>query len=485
MANGSRAFEKTARSYKTLRKTKITILALTAALLVSLCGCNGIGNMSRDRETAIDEATAALQDDLTTAFTACESPQDMLDAVVSFADENEIYYKVINDNSVIVVKQAADESSDFPDITMHCSLSSEEPAESAAQSAAVLSALKEASNVSRTTAIITVRDGLFYTGAMALPLDYLSTDYLINLSDSESPAFYTNSVSLDTHRFTHSVTKETVDGHKAYELTLDGLARSTPEEIDEEQTDPVLIFYEILSWCESSHIDYHLVSLSAGDSAETLPQGASMTLLVDPTDIGKFQNKVYGMIDEFKEEHGTEPDSPTFTLHHIDAPTQAISAADATELVGLIYTLLSNYEYLTCNETDKTVGRQDFSMVNISTSGISFTISCRFLDASAEHDDSGTFKELARLSGFDVQEREIYPRWTPEEESPVRMTFDRCADQAGLSLKEESTCEILETGVFAMKSPGLSQLAVGISPDDCSKAARALILFIETAGQSF
>ncbi len=465
-------------------KTKITALLLVVLLLISLTGCTEISGLTKERAKAIKEDAEALRITLEEAFSLSESPSEMLDAVIAFADENEIYYRIVNDNAVILVKQAPEDTGDDATITMHCSISPDAAESSAAKTAAVLTALQDASNHSRTTAVITLRDGLFYTGAMALPADYLDTDRLINISDSDSAVLFKNSASLDTHRFSHELSTEPIADYKAYELSIDGLSRSTPEQIDEEQTDPVMILYEILNWCEQTHIDYRLSSFKAGDSVETLPQSAVMTISVDPTDVTKFQNKVYGMIQTFKEEHGTSVDSPVFTLRHIEPLTRAIAPADTTDLLGLIYTLLSNFDYLSKNETDKTVGRQDFSLIDISEAEMNFTISCRFMDASEEHDDSSAFKELARLNNFNVLDREIYPRWTPDPESLTAMTFDRCAEEGRLAPKPASTVDILETGVFAMKKENLSQLAVGISPEDCANLTKTLVLFIETEGQA-
>lgn len=458
------------------------IAALFAALLLvfTLTSCTDLSGMSKERSTAVKEAFDGLQASLSESFSTAETGQDMLDRIVTFADDNEIYYKVVNNNSIILVKQAADENAGFPDTTMHCSISLDAPEESAAKTAAVLTALGEASNVSRTAAVITLRDGLFYTGAMALPADYLDTGCLICIGDSEETVLFKNSASLDTHRFSHDVSGTAISGYKSYEISITDLPRSTPQEIDEEQTDPVLLLYEILSWCERSHIDYRLTSFTAGDSAETLPQSASMIISIDPSDIGKFQNKVYGMIEQFKEDHGFEANGPHFTLHHTEEVTAAIDPQDTTDLLAMIYTLTSNYEYMNTDEVDHTVGRQDISMIDVTDQIMTFTVSCRFVNASKEHDDSGTFQELARLNGFEVTDREIYPRWTADKDSLVYMTFERCADEARLSTEMESTCDILETGVFAMKNPGLPQIAVGISPDDCADLTKALILYIES-----
>ncbi len=81
-------------------------------------------------------------------------------------------------------------------------------------------------------------------------------------------------------------------------------------------------------------------------------------------------------------------------------------------------------------------------------------------------------------------DREIYPRWTPEEESLLQMSFERCAEQAKLSPHSVSTVDILETGVFAMKNPDLQQLAIGIPPESCGDLTKALVLLIENGGQS-
>ena len=489
------AGNQTAGSHNSILKTKVTALLLAVLLVFSLTGCTSINGLDKERAKAIETASTDLQDVLTDAFSAAETPEEMLDAVVAFADENQIYYKVVNNNSVILVKQATDETIDFPEITMHCSITTDDPEGSAAEAAAVLTALQESANSSKTTAIVTLKDGLFYTGTMSLPTDYLKTGYLINVSDSDEPVLFKNSASLDTHRFSHEFTAEPITGYKSYEISIEGLPRSTPEQIDEEQDDPVLILYDLLSWCEQTHIDYHLSSFKAGDSAETLPQSASITVSIDPSDITKFQNKVYSMIEEFDERHSDSketgdaeavesPDAPRFTLHHIEPLTAAIPPADTTEFIGLMYILLGNFDYLSKNDVETTVGRQDFSLVDVSETGMSFTISCRFMDASKEHDDSSAFQELARLNDFTVLDREIYPRWTPEEESLYGMTFEQSAKDAGLSLHTVSTVDILETGVFAMKTPELPQIAVGISPGDCADLTKALVLFIESAGQT-
>ena len=467
-------------THKTIWQTKAAALLLCLLMLILSAGCTSLNTLSKERSKALEEATGTLQESLTAAFTEAAEPADLLQAVIAFADDNEIYYKVVNDNTIILIKQATNETTDFPDVTMHCSISSADPEGSAAKAASILTALKESSNISRTTAILTLQDGLFYTGAMALPMDYLDTDFLLTVSGSESPVLFENSASLDTHKFTHSVTPVTIEGYKTYEITIDGLMRNTPAEIDEEQADPVLMLYEVLSWCEKSHIDYRLCSLDAGDAAATLPQSAAMTIAIDPTDINKFYNYMNGVVTAFKEEHGDGFEGPSYAFHMTDPQQRVISPADTTDLIGLIYTLLSNNEYLSKGDVDQAVGRQDISLISVNTTGISITISCRFVDASSAHDESSAFKELGRLNNFTVSDHEIFPRWTHDQDSLVSKTFERSAKDARFTYQTDDTCDILETGVFAMKKPDLEQLAIGISPDNSGDLTKALVLFIET-----
>lgn len=470
-------------SHNNILKTRIAALLLVCLVVLSMTGCTSLNGLSKDRAKEITEASGELQASLETAFTEAEEPADLLTPLVDFADENEIYYKVVNDNTVIFIKKGAEETAESLNVTLHCSIAADDPAADAAKAAAVLTALDESSASTRTTAIITLRDGLFYTGAMALPSDYLETDYMINISDADGGAVFLNSASLDTHKFTHDVKTCSLKDYKSYEITIDNLPRSTPAEIDEEQADPVLMIYDLLSWCEQAHIDYRLSSFKAGDAAETLPQGASTIISIDKTDISKFQNHVAAAIESFKEEYGTGVDAPTFTLSLVQPEEKAIDPADTTELLGMIYTLLGNFEYLSKDEIDRTVGRQDISLMDVSTNTMSFTMTCRFQDASKEHDDTSMFEELAALNNFSVLDREIYPRWSPDKDSLIRMTYERSAEEARLSVDPVTTCDILETGVFAMKKPELTQLAVGMSPDDCAKMSKALVLFIETSEQ--
>ena len=470
-------------SHNNILKTRIVPLLLAVLVGLSMTACTNINGLSKERGNEITEASEATRTSLETAFTEAETADDLLAPIVAFADEHEIYYKEVNNNSIILIKKNDEETDESLSVGMHCSISLDDPVDSAAKAAAILTALDKSASTSRTTAIITMRDGLFYTGAMALSVDYLDADYMINVSGSDKPVVFLNSTSLDTHKFSHDVTTCKLDNYKSYELIIEDLPRTAPETIDEQQDDPVLMIYEILAWCEQAHLDYRLSSFKAGDAAETLPTSASAVISIDKTDIAKLQNHVFEKTEAFKEKYGTGIGAPTFRLRFTDPEKKAISRSDTTELLGMIYTLLGNFESLSKNESGKVVGRQDISLMDVSTISMHFTMSCRFQGTSEEHDNTSMFEELAHLNNFTVLDREIYPRWTPGEDSLIRMTYERCADEVNLDTSPVTTCDILETGVFAMKKPELTQLAVGMSPDDCAKMSKALVLFIETAEQ--
>ena len=96
-------------SHNNILKTKITTLLLAVVLLISMTACTNIGSMDKERAKAVSEAAEQTRTDLEEAFSAAATQEEMLDAVVAFADENEIYYKVVNNNSIILIKQAGEQ----------------------------------------------------------------------------------------------------------------------------------------------------------------------------------------------------------------------------------------------------------------------------------------------------------------------------------------------------------------------------------------
>ena len=92
-----------AGSHNSILKTKITALLLAVLLVFSLSSCAKISGLDKERAKAITEASEELRTSLTESFTAASSAEQLLDAIVAFADENEIYYKVVNNNIIILV----------------------------------------------------------------------------------------------------------------------------------------------------------------------------------------------------------------------------------------------------------------------------------------------------------------------------------------------------------------------------------------------
>ena len=132
-------------SHNNILQTKIAVLLLTFLVTLSMTACTSLNGLSKERAGEITEASDALQVALETAFTEAEEPADLLAPLIDFADENEIYYKTVNDNAIIFIKKAEEETAESLNVTMHCSIGEDDPADAASKAAAVLTALDESS----------------------------------------------------------------------------------------------------------------------------------------------------------------------------------------------------------------------------------------------------------------------------------------------------------------------------------------------------
>lgn len=456
----------------------VFLILVLGCLLVACGGEEEEVLMDKERSKLIDQDTERIRENLEEGFAAAEDTQGLIDTLLSFADENEIYYRIVNDNTVIMITQPNEETADLPDATLQCAVSLEDPAASAVRATTILSALRNNDNTRRTTAILTLTSGTDLSAVTELPKDYLATDQMINLVSSKNPTIYNSSASLHAHRFTHKVSTETISDKMTYRITVKRPAALLPTDPDAQEANPLLILYHLLSWCESSHIDYHVTEFKAGALDDTLPEEATLLLSIDASDNTKFQNKLQKEMDAFVTDYGTQEDGYLYTRLPQESATSAVSTEDMTELLGLLYTLQENFEYLSKDEEEDAIGIHTIAHSDVSTDGMTTSVLCRY-KAPEPASIVTTFEDLGQLNDFTVTEEEIVPYLFLEEDSPLRTAVTTAADEAGLSTKDADTYRTFESGYFAKKQKDLPVLSLGVDESHVQETVRTLILFLE------
>ncbi len=464
---------------------KILSLILILALALSATACQESSSMDAEREAYLEEDTQAIYTSLLASFEEAEETKDLLSAVVAFADDNEIYYRTLSDSIVILIAPAMEGDSDAKEVTLQTSVSLDNAENSASNTAVILSALKNSDRSNRVVAIVTLQEGATYTGAALLPTSYLDTDCFLNITNSNKPRVYMDSAAVEVYEFTRSLTSESISDRKAYTITIEGLPECHNGDVGDSTINPLSRLYKILQWCENNSIDYRVCSFTAGSSYQDLPTSASVTIAINASDMTKFENKVNKLMASFYEDIAdTDNADATYTMEQVDLPDTAITADDTTALLGLIYILQNNYDYLNQDEEGTTVGKHEMTYIHVSSTEACLALCSRFSSAKDMDDVNSTICDLAELTGFTVSQSTISPLWEMEEESTLLDTFSTYVEAAGITLKETTSYRNFECGIFLAANPDLPLLTIGIGKDNLTEVVVSLITYIEEDAES-
>ena len=483
------------------KKTFSTTLILVLVLTLLLTGCRG---MDKERSEEIKTVTAALEEELTAAFTgtaifdegvpAEESPAEetepvpldvagMLDVLVEYADTNQWYYYRAGDDALAMVKHAAGSDNDVPDLTLLCTLDAEHPEDSAAKAAVLLSVMSCSGSDRKVTCLFTASHSQDMYGVAALPDSFFDTDNIVSLTTSEANTLYTRTAGIKTYTFSKDTKAVKNEGRKTYRITISGLSGHAQSITEGASPDPVKPVYDILSYCEDAHMDYRIHRIKVTGPELGRPTDAVIVFSLKSSDVPKFQTKFEKISQTFTDKHlDAEPDL-SITMEEVKNRDKALAPEDATVMLSMLYTIRSNESYLSEEDEQGDAGINDIVKISVTPEKSSLVVTSRTTGKKVSARVRDTYEALAELNGFDLERVTTLPTYTIDEPSLLWQTLSPCFDMVDLEMTEGTSATNMESNaVKARIGSGTSQVCLGISTDKLHKYVQGLILYIESPG---
>ena len=314
--------------------------------------------------------------------------------------------------------------------------------------------------------LFTVDEETGLTGATNLASGMLSGKILINIDSENDEIFTVGCAGGQDTISTFPVTRRQADGLRDfYRLKASGLKGGhSGVDIHEQRANAVKVLARVLlSLFEN--FDPRLVSVEGGSAHNAIPREAQALLAVSPDEEGAIAKSVADLEKAIRKEF--EKIEPNLKIQLVKDGGQkdfseAISVEDAWKTVRLLNAIPHGVHNMSYDIAGLVETSSNLATVKTEAAAIRIATSQRSSVMSRLAEITGTVKAAAKLAGARCEDKNGYPAWQPDLDSPL---LKKCVEiyesLHGKKPKIEAIHAGLECGVIGSKYPGMDMISIG------------------------
>ncbi len=246
------------------------------------------------------------------------------------------------------------------------------------------------------------------TGAEGLSADYFTDDaevfYLGNVVGSR--------IAESTGGFSHYVLSkgysETSPAYnKAYTITISGIPSQKVTSKSVTMPNAIKMLGNLLANFKSNSIVFELVSFTGGTSADSTPDSATMTIVVNDDATAKLQGRLDSAIEKFYDKYQNKYPEAQYTYQVTDVPSAVISNEDTESIVSLLYTALNGVHYK--DDNGDVASMTNIGYISIADRAIRIEASAATHSTDLMMEIGEAYRTISALTGVSFTESISYP----------------------------------------------------------------------------
>ena len=471
---------------RTLNNKKIILIVLAIVLLV--CGIIGGVYLVRNIEDTSD-AEPTFEEIILSRLHAYET--DLMDSKDSFTSNEAAANYLLNwgknkqikaekdsYNNVIFTVDALEGHEDAAPVTIISSYDCENMDAHIHSAAVALTAAKNTRNNGSYTVIFTPES----EDALAnISESYFTDDTKVFcLADSSSSRVSALTGGQKIYRLSEKLKYEKPAYDKAYRISIENIPAETVSSKTAGKPNAIKNLGNLIANFKSTSLLFELASFRGGESADTIPTSASMTIVINGTDAAKFQKKMENAITKFYEKYQEKYPEIQYTYEEVDLPSKVIKKEKTDNIVSLMYTSFNGI-YSKDDDGDVTavnnIGKISTKDGKLRIDIASLSCNQDILDEIAE-----AYQTIAGLCGVDFTVKSEIPIFNGGQTSALLLEeFEEDFKEftGDNSMKTADVVEVTPCSLLQEKNSSMPILYCGITSKTSEKFAGSIITFLD------
>lgn len=308
--------------------------------------------------------------------------------------------------------------------------------------------------------IFTVQEESNNEGAQYLDKSKISADRMIGLDGDRERSTFVSCFCSDRLVLTKDFAMTAPEG-KAYTVTIDELSMGVYQGVcHQECGNAIKMMARVLRQAALSGMTLQIASIEGGKAENQNPFFCKAVIYTSAEEHAFYetlQSEFALMMEEFEDEryHGRLTTAPC-----MDAPAEALSAADSEVALDAVYLLPSNLFHAA--EDGMSASVNNIGRISIEDGHGEILLSARSKHFSMERQLLEHCRMIGKLYGFSVQQASRYSPWPYNKDSALRKLANQITiEEHGFVMEEEVCPGGLELGWFFEGKPQLDVIQLG------------------------
>lgn len=483
----SNIFDKVKKVGKIGKKKLICILAAIILIIAIACGGVYLVHANQTAEPTLDEIVSeklsAYRTDIADSLSTLSTNDKVANYLVTWALNKDIKAETDgNSNVIFSVNASSEEYKKSAPVLIACEYDASNMENYIEPIATALTVAKNSQNHGAFKIIFMPRENGEMTGAESLPENYLTNDtQVFVLGASSSSKVSATTGGYKQFKITNSLKTCEPTHDKAYKIKIDHI----PSKGASYSINPIKTLGNLLANFKSTSLLFELSSFYGGENADTMPESASMTVVINSGDDEKFCNRMDRAIEKFMGKYAEDFPEITYSYEEVKLPKKVFTKKETENIVSLMYTAINGIY----NKDDEGNITAVTNIGKISTKNSSLSILVSAIGSSAEQleeisDACTTIAGLCNSKICTVDSYAVYSGGGATSALLDEFEKDFLAFTGDSEMIVEDATEATPCSVFYEKNPALAMLYCGMTEKTKEKFAGSLITFLDNSNNA-
>lgn len=334
------------------KKKKIIIIVsvvLMAALLIAAAVYFLLDNRKEEKPSlndVIDNRIAAYETDMLDSLATMKDQSSVAKYLRHWAENKGIDVKVDKHDNVIYSIPATQGMEHKPPVVIMCGYDYACMDSYMDSIACALTVSKNDEPHAEYRVIFVSEENGDKTNAEALSDNYFTADtQVFYLNSTSQSRISVNSGGFSRYMLSKKLDYTAVSYDKAYKINVTGIPAFGFGSDTVYVPNPIKILGKLLANLKSSSVLFEIADFDGGVDANSTPQSASLTVVINADSAAKFESTLEKAISKLYDKYSDDYPNLQYTYEVVDTPAEVISTEGTESIVSLLYTAIDGVHY--------------------------------------------------------------------------------------------------------------------------------------------
>lgn len=467
---------------------KMALILIVLLLLVGIVyGASRLISSPEEEEPSLEEVLtekqSAYETDLVDSLGSLDTNQHVADYLLNWAKNKEIDAVADENGNVIFTVKASKGHEDGPATAIVTVFDANHMENCVEEMAVAMCIAKNAQNHGPLKVLFLGENDGDRRGALALDEGHLKDDtFVFCLGDGANSKVSTVTGGYAHFRITSKLHREQPSYDTAYRISLNHCPVQVADEQIGQLPNAIKTLGDVLANFKSTSLLFELSSFSGGSGELLTPESASMTIIIDSNDVGKFTSRMDSVIEKFYDKYQGDYPDVEYIYEEVALPKRVISHEDTENLVSLMYTAMDGV--YTRDTSGNVIALTNMGSISTKDSRLQIDVAAMSCDTDVMEEMQETYETICGLCDVTFRGSEKHDLYdgnqNPAMESFLGDFEDAFRSYTGdLSMKIEPAVEFTACSILHEKKPDLPLLYCAVTEKTKYKFSGAIVTWMD------